>query len=757
MYILEGSSYLFHYDSDGQLMNAVKIGYGYQKQFVDNDQGLLQISMRSGGTVEIYTLSKDINTVQSKTVIELEDDKSVFGVDVATYSDGRLLVSWQTSTSNDYRFDYKAQIFSPSGAPVSPVYQLDGATTGGTYWAGVNIDGDVATFTWFNYGTYSQTLSAQGNLSEVSYLGFDQTDDYAVLDSGYVALVGGGEGGSLRVISEADKTIVLTAYQAGDVINGSAASEAIYGRGGDNELYGKGGDDVIIADLGESLLYGGFGDDYLRGAGQLMGDAGNDTLQGISNVFGGSLLDGGAGNDYLRSGTSPAQPDPTTLMGGAGDDTLWSGREDGDDILYGGDGADVFSITDFYSGNDIIKDFEVGIDSIHFERLPGTLFQDGPNTVFILAEGYVLREMSIAIENVSVFDLLDFFFNENPYALEGTTVLSASADNYNDTDDGLFINAGPGRDKVDAAGGADTVWGGADNDTILGGEGQDRLFGDDGNDDLNGGEDDDLLFGNRGSDTIRGDEGDDKIWAGKNDDDGDTFYGDAGNDKIGGGIGRDAISGGTGRDTLLGGDDADTLWGGDRDSQSDTTADIIWAGTGSDLIFGAAGSDTLGGGLDGDGIRAGAGNDVLYGGKGEANDTLSGQDGDDVLFGGGGGDDLSGGNGSDLLYNGSGDDATDGGAGNDTLWGSPGDDTLTGGAGSDTFAFATGNGHDVITDFKDSDDTLDISELDITDLTALKLLASESGGDLLLDITVDQSIRLEGLSVSDLDGMSILF
>ena len=44
-----------------------------------------------------------------------------------------------------------------------------------------------------------------------------------------------------------------------------------------------------------------------------------------------------------------------------------------------------------------------------------------------------------------------------------------------------------------------------------------------------------------------------------------------------------------------------------------------------------------------------------------------------------------------------------GGAGNDTLWGDKGNDTLTGGNGSDVFAYSSGDGNDVITDYNEED------------------------------------------------------
>lgn len=102
-----------------------------------------------------------------------------------------------------------------------------------------------------------------------------------------------------------------------------------------------------------------------------------------------------------------------------------------------------------------------------------------------------------------------------------------------------------------------------------------------------------------------------------------------------------------------------------------------------------------------DTINGQAGDDTISGLGG--NDLLRGEIGDDLLLGGKGSDTLRGGIGNDLLL---------GGKGNDILVGQEGNDTLTGGKGEDLFLLNinnTNNTFDVITDFQDGVDLIELS------------------------------------------------
>ena len=145
-------------------------------------------------------------------------------------------------------------------------------------------------------------------------------------------------------------------------------------------------------------------------------------------------------------------------------------------------------------------------------------------------------------------------------------------------------------------------------------------------------------------------------------------------------------------------------------SQTVTFSDHqVWQGTDIDNVMAAgAGHDSLFGH---------GGNDVLLGETG--NDEVFGGDGDDLLDGGGGADDLRagsqddqlfGGRGADSLRGNRGDDTLDGGNGADVLNGGRGSDVMTGGDGADVFVFTGANrGFDVITDFEDGVDLIDLA------------------------------------------------
>ncbi|MDZ4194547.1 MAG: type I secretion C-terminal target domain-containing protein, partial [Pseudomonas sp.] len=141
------------------------------------------------------------------------------------------------------------------------------------------------------------------------------------------------------------------------------------------------------------------------------------------------------------------------------------------------------------------------------------------------------------------------------------------------------------------------------------------------------------------------------------------------------------------------------------------------------------------------------------------NDTLLGSEGSDVLLGLGGNDTLHGLGGNDRL---------EGGDGNDTLIGGKGNDILIGGAGNDTFVWNAddrgGNYHDIVKDFGNGADKLDLSQLlvGVSDPASADVLTQYLSFDFVSDpgstviniasagggAPVDQTITLENTILS---------
>jgi serralysin len=139
----------------------------------------------------------------------------------------------------------------------------------------------------------------------------------------------------------------------------------------------------------------------------------------------------------------------------------------------------------------------------------------------------------------------------------------------------------------------------------------------------------------------------------------------------------------------------DTLHGNDADN-------LLNSGDGDDEVNGNGGEDRIFGKDGNDTITGGSGDDTVT--AGNDNDLVSGDAGDDVLKGSGGLDTIYGGNDNDSLY-GQGDvDSIEGGSGNDYISGGGGADVLKGGGGDDSMHASSG--HDTIYG-NAGDDTID--------------------------------------------------
>jgi len=414
----------------------------------------------------------------------------------------------------------------------------------------------------------------------------------------------------------------------------------IFGTGGDDSLDGTGNSDLIIAGKGDDTIAAGDGHDLVlagKGDDVVDGGAGNDLIYGGR---GNDEIDGGEGNDLL--------------VGGKGDDTLTGGA--GNDKLIGGRGNDLFVFMAGF-GTDRILDFRAGQgtpDRILFRDTEVSSFVD----VLALAtnvNGNVNINFSngdkLILKNVSVADLHadDFEFETSVAGLftDNADTVDFNAVNAGDYVDGTQYDALDGNDVVTLAADAAAA---ANAGYVVG-----TAF--------NAGMGDDEVTGGTLNDEINGDAGDDTL--------------------VGGG-GDDTLNGGPGNDVLIiqgdgfadGGADFDTLT---IQNNNDVTASLL------------AGNGTIDGGgafsfVDIEALVAGAGNDTLTGD--ESDNLLQGGGGNDQLAGRGGDDTILGGIGNDLIFAGTGTDSIEGGEGSDfvsidDLNGDSGD----GGVGADTIQF----------------------------------------------------------------------
>lgn len=234
--------------------------------------------------------------------------------------------------------------------------------------------------------------------------------------------------------------------------------------------------------------------------------------------------------------------------------------------------------------------------------------------------------------------------------------------------------------------------------------------------DLRGTNRSDTLTGTNRRDNIDGFAGNDII---RGLGQGDRLEGWNGNDQIYGDLGNDILSGGAGADLILGGQGHDVAFGGNR----------------NDRMFGQGGNDILIGDCGSDRISGGAGRDYLWGA--EDNDTLLGEAGHDIL---------NGGNGVDSLLGGTGGDRLDGGIG---------DDILVGDLGLDQFVLRPDGGNDVVQDFVQGQDLLDVSNFGFTDFDTFVAGVTLSASTITFNVT--DSVQLPGITATSLTATDFIF
>ena len=362
----------------------------------------------------------------------------------------------------------------------------------------------------------------------------------------------------------------ITGTSANDTINGGAGNDTLYGGKGKNLfIYESGGGNDVVADYtagqdtikivgdsvsayslssGDAVLKIGSGSikvksiktgaitvvdanknvtTYQSGAIYNAASAAKATAITLTSAYGNSFtagssaisvdasprtaainITGSAKNNYLVGGAGK-----DIIDGGKGNDTLRGGK--GADVLTGGSGSDVFvyaegdgtdAITDYVSGEDIIKLTSGEVKSYSVKN-NDAIFKIGSGAITLKGAG---------LSAVSVLDADDVLTVYNGGLIYNNTKI-AKADAVTITSDyeGEFNSYGASVETIDAAArskaiditgnGADNyILGGKGKDTINGGKGSDTIFGGKGNDLLTGGNGNDVFYfsGADGNDTI---------------------------------------------------------------------------------------------------------------------------------------------------------------------------------------------------------------------------------------------------------------
>ena len=272
-------------------------------------------------------------------------------------------------------------------------------------------------------------------------------------------------------------------------------------------------DTITLPDTPNNFVVTGAEDDLVQGG------KGNDV---IITDNGNDILKGGKGNDVL--------------IGGTGDDRLHGAW--GDDIYFGEEGADVFVLS---KGNDVIADFEPGIDSFdtkHVGEITESVDAEGGVTVSYEGGGSFFANVTKAqlglitepaptptpepehpiivpdpLPTYNVPDALQIRAFSVTQNLEGIAEFNFVDRSEFNQETGFWLD-----DDITGTAGSDWIRGGLGNDILRGRRGDDLLSGGIGDDVLRAGRGDDIVYGGLGNDKIFGGAGDDLLWGGQGED-----------------------------------------------------------------------------------------------------------------------------------------------------------------------------------------------------------------------------------------------
>ncbi|MFC3616159.1 calcium-binding protein [Lutimaribacter marinistellae] len=337
---------------------------------------------------------------------------------IATLAGGGIVAVWESvredggPSQDGSGHGLYGQMFAPDGSPMGSEFQVNVETDGDqrqpavidTPDGGFVISWHSSSADGTDIGVFSRRFDANGEpLGEDVRISGQHSDAHDwpsvahLTNGGFAATWAEQQDGAWSV-----KARIFAAEYWGtsgdDSIYEPAGLNWINSQAGNDLVRDGAGNDVVFAGRGNDTIESGAGDDFVwvNQGDDLFIDAssgpGNDTVIG---GFGRDTLLGGNGNDILRGRWGK-----DSLDGGAGNDTLDPGI--GDDIVTGGEGSDLFRFrARFDLGDDVIRDFEMGVDRFRFDWLSFqdiTVSQDGSDTVLKWATGSVTLQQVTATE-----------------------------------------------------------------------------------------------------------------------------------------------------------------------------------------------------------------------------------------------------------------------------------------------------------------------------------------------------------------------
>ncbi len=552
----------------------------------------------------------------------------------------------------------------------------------------------------FVVSTQNGVTSVTGPGPIVSASQFDATDRLAIL---------AGDGAD---------TVDISAFGAGITLNldGGAGTDTLLLRGTTS------GDRIVVTGVSGVGPGDGFGVDNNGQFGLVSttgfegfvveGGDGDDTVSAIGGAPALQIA-GGAGNDNLR-GSARAD----TINGGSGADTIAGGQDA--DVLLGGEGDDLFQWNPG-DGSDSV-DGGAGADTLEFQtsNISETITLGMSGGVALLTRDVAsITQQLASVERIKLGGLAsggaDSFLIGD---LSGTAVQRididlgslSGVDNTADriqlggravadtfvvsTQNGVTSVTGPG--PIVSASQFDAT----DRLAILAGDGADTVdisaFGAGITLNLDGGAGTDTLL-------LRGSTGGDRIVFA---DGPQVGPGDSLSIQVNGQSGAMAV---TGFEVMR-----------------------VDAGDGDDSVSSSALSPAINARFSG-----GAGNDNLAGGSGA--DTLLGDAGNDVLRGLAGADSMIGGDGAD------------------TLSGGQDNDVIAGGRGADIFEFGSGQGRDILIDFRPGEDDIRFVDSGFASFAQVMANATQSGAHVLITVGPGDVLQINNVLLSSLTASDFLF